>query len=259
MNIITVKFLADEKIADYQIDDVKDISLYDLVIVDSGQIEDLARIINVYEAEKCKNIKGEGKITRKVTKDDKKKIIDNKKEALLYIEKCEEKVKKFNLSMKIVDTDLSFDGKKLTIYFSAGNRIDFRVLVADFVRSFKKLIRLQQIGPREQAAKVDGYGKCGQRVCCARFLKNKDSITLELAKNQNLSETSSNKINGYCGKLMCCLKYEDELYTQSKKKMPNVGQEIKTPQGMGVVIRQNILAGSVSVKLKNAERIEVKI
>ncbi len=259
MNIITVKYLVDDKIVDHKDDRLEQINLSDLVIVDSGQIQELARVINIYQADKFKNVEGEGRILRVVNVDDQKTIVKNKKDALKYIPKCEEKINATNLSMKVVDVDLSFDGKKLTIYFSAGGRIDFRILVADFVRSFKKLIRLQQIGPREQAAKVDGYGKCGQRICCARFAKSKDTVTLELAKNQNLSESSTNKINGYCGKLMCCLKYEDELYSEIKKKLPKIGEEYKTPKGIGVVVRQNILSNSILVELKNAEKIEVKL
>ena len=137
--------------------------------------------------------------------------------------------------------------------------MEVRELVADFVRSYKKLIRLQQIGPRLQAAKVDGFGKCGQRICCSRFLKNSGQVTLECAKNQNLSEVNSNKINGMCGKLMCCLKYEDEAYSELKKKLPHVGSAIDTKKGKGIVIRQNILNQSVIVKLKNEDKLEIKL
>jgi cell fate regulator YaaT (PSP1 superfamily) len=158
--------------------------------------------------------------------------------------------------MQLLDADLSFDEKKLTFYFTAPSRVDFRVLVSELAHTFKKIIRLQQIGSRDEARYLGGVGRCGETICCKKFLKgNLESVTLDMASDQNLAQMGSNRITGVCGKLMCCLKYELEYYQKVKKTMPALGTEINTEKGKGTVIGQNIVKKKVTVKLNEGGNI----
>ena len=259
MKIITIKFPTDSKISDFKDRDGEAYELNDQVIIDNSQVREVAQIINIYESEKIKNQEGEGEIVKKIDKEDEKKLIEIKKRAVEYVAKCTEIIAIYDLPMDIIDADLSFDEKKLTLYFASDTRVDFRKLVSHCVRNFKKLIRLQQIGPREQAQKIGGHGKCGEEVCCKRFLHQLENVSIDLAKNQCLAEVSSNKINGNCGKLLCCLKYENDLYTEAKKDMPKVGSEIKTKSGKGKIIKLNVLKNSLLVELDNENRDKVEV
>lgn len=261
MNVVSVKFISDNKILDF--DDTKDqYNVSDFVIVNTSQVAEIVKIVDKYKLGRSKNYKNpkdKGKILRKVSKRDREKINKNKSKALKFISKCKEKIKRHNLSMEVVDADLSFDEKKLTVYFSSEKRVDFRTLVADFVRSFKKLVRLQQIDSREQVRRMGGIGKCGEEICCARFLGCSELVTLDYVRRQNLGEVKGSKISGACGKLMCCLRYEDELYTEAKKDMPKIGDKLKTEQGIGKVIKQNVLSKTVTVELDNDNKLEVRV
>src|SRR4030065_1929955 len=136
------------------------------------------------------------------------------------------KIKKHGLSMKLVGISISLDDRNLTFYFTAEGRVDFRELLRDLVSTFKKMIRLQQIGPKDAAKLIGGFGPCGRPVCCQTFLSDMKSITMDLARDQNLEGVTSSKISGICGKLMCCLDYEAEMYSEARKGLPEVGKEI---------------------------------
>lgn len=188
---------------------------------------------------------------RKLSEVDREKINKLSTEAKTYLMECQQKIEKYNLPMRLLDSDLSYDGKKLTFYFTAPNRVDFRVLVSELAHSFKKVIRLQQIGTRDEARYLGGVGRCGKTVCCKQYLKgNLESVTLEMASDQNLAQMGSNRITGVCGKLMCCLKYELDFYQETKKTMPKIGEEFKTERGVGKIIGQNVVKKTISVKLK---------
>ena len=184
-----------------------------------------------------------------------KKSLHNK--AKKYLPEVKAKVFRHGLNMGILDAELSFDEKKLTIYFSAEGRIDFRALVSDMVGSFHKIIRLQQVGARDEAKLFGGFGKCGRELCCAKFLNNLESITLEMAEIQEVASTKPSKITGCCGKLMCCLSYEADLYHKIKKEMPKIGSVLKTSQGEGKVISHNVFENKVVLETKEGKRIEV--
>lgn len=143
-----------------------------------------------------------------------------KNKALSYLEEACAKVKRHNLEMRILDADLSYDEKKLTFYFCAEGRIDFRSLVADMVGSFRKIIRLQQVGPREETRLMGGYGRCGQELCCHRFLESTDKISADMATIQEIGGAKLSKMTGCCGRLMCCLSYEVE-------DIKNIDQAVK--------------------------------
>lgn len=218
---IIVKFVSNDKNFLYEVGEAS-FKTGDQILIDTASVTELAIVVKlVKDEERVSDLveTGEGRVSRKVNEKDANKLNNLKKIAHDYLKICESKLKNHKLDnlMKIVDADLSFDGKKLTIYFSAEGRIDFRDLVSDLAKTFKKIIRLQQIGARDQAKLFGGYGRCGQQLCCKRFLKNMESITLDMAKEQNIL-SSANKISGVCGKLMCCLSYEKNLYKELKKQ-----------------------------------------
>lgn len=234
------------------------------VLVDNGQIIDIAEIVDIkkdWKKTKNENIKSQDKeikFVRIATADDLQKIDLLKKRALSYIDLCKQKTKKYSLNdMKIIGADLSFDEKKLTFYFSAEGRVDFRELVADLAKTYKKIIRLQQIGSRDEAKRLGGIGKCGRELCCSSFLDEIDSVTLDMAKEQEIG-LSSNKLAGVCGKLMCCLSYELENYKLLAKKLPVIGELVKLKKEKGKVVLRNILKQTYTVETPDGKRIEVK-
>jgi len=201
----------------------------------------------------------EVEIIRRLTEKDKEQYENLKKVAEEMIPNCQKKIEHHQLSMELLDAELSFDEKKLTFYFTAEGRVDFRSLVSDLASTFKKLIRLQQVGARDEARFLGGYGRCGQRLCCQRFLKGDlDSITLDMAQIQGLSAMGSNRITGSCGKLMCCLAYEIEEYKKAARNLPKIGDKLKTEKGEGVVISQNVLQKKVIVELEDKTKMEVE-
>ncbi len=233
----------------------------DLVIVETEHGMEAAYVMpegSSGEREDKNSKGGDVEFIRKATEKDIDKLNELSQEAKTKLVECQKKIEKFKLPMQLVDADLSFDEKKLTFYFAAPERVDFRVLVSDLVHTFKKVIRLQQIGARDEARYLGGIGRCGQGLCCKKFLKgNLESVTLDMAYDQNLAQMGSNRVTGVCGKLMCCLKYELEEYREVKKKMPKFGEKIKTKEGEGVVISQNILKKTYSVRLENKTIVEV--
>lgn len=157
------------------------------------------------------------RVIRRLSNDDESKLLELKQVARGYLGLCQQKIEKYKLVMTLIDADLSFDGKKLTFYFTATARVDFRELVADLIRSFQKIIRLQQIGPRDEARLLGGHGVCGRAICCGCFMTDFEPVTLDAIKNQNLHGVSSNKMTGACGKLMCCLNFEEGMYQEVSK------------------------------------------
>lgn len=202
---------------------------------------------------------GTGQILRKTTDEDRKVLRQLKKTATSFLDEARKKVQRHGLKMSILDAELSYDQKKLTFYFSSPSRIDFRSLVSDMVRSFNKLIRLQQVGARDEARYFGGIGKCGRELCCSKFLNNLESITIEMAQSQELATAGSAKLSGTCGKLMCCLSYEAQNYEDLKKKMPKIGSVYKSPQASGKVIGHNVLEGKIIVQTGPGKRTEVII
>jgi cell fate regulator YaaT (PSP1 superfamily) len=193
-------------------------------------------------------------ILRKVSADDLKQIDANKQEAKEAIKTCSRKVREYKLPMKLVDAEYSFDRKKIIFYFTAEGRIDFRELVKDLAKVFKIRIEMRQIGVRDEARLFGGIGPCGQGLCCVRFLKNFEAVSMKMAKTQRLPLTSG-KISGICGRLMCCLFYEYKTYRDLSKGLPKDGQAIDTPQGKGKVVSVNVLKRTAYVELEDG-RIE---
>lgn len=187
-------------------------------------------------------------IIRKANEKDKKKHAENlaKKEEAMRL--CQEKVDAHKLEMKLIDVEYTFDNSKVVFYFTADGRVDFRELVKDLAAVFRMRIELRQIGVRDEAKMLGGVGNCGRGLCCNTWLSDFEPVSIKMAKVQNLSLNPS-KISGICGRLMCCLKFENEVYTHMKKGMPTVGERIKTPDGMAVVTDVNILENIIKTRL----------
>ena len=165
---------------------------------------------------------------------------------------CLKKIQEHGLTMKLIDVEYTFDNNKVIFYFKADGRVDFRELVKDLATIFKTRIELRQIGVRDEAKMLGGLGPCGRPMCCSSFLGDFASVSIKMAKEQNLS-LNPTKISGICGRLMCCLNYEQSTYEDIRKRMPKVGSIVKTSEGTGEVFSNNIVKESVKVKLKKGE------
>ncbi|HHY81766.1 MAG TPA: stage 0 sporulation family protein [Clostridiales bacterium] len=187
-------------------------------------------------------------VIRKATAEDEKQVIKNRQKEEEAFKTGEEKIAAHNLPMNLVDVELTFDNSKLIFYFTAEGRIDFRELVRDLAAVFKTRIELRQIGVRDEAKMLGGLGPCGLTLCCSTFMGDFHPVSIKMAKEQNLSLNPS-KISGLCGRLMCCLKYEQDYYEYVRKNMPKVGQEVSTPEGPAIVLETNLLTQKVKVKI----------
>jgi len=202
-------------------------------------------------------------VVRVATKADVEKHEANIEKAKEAISLCEEKVKKHKLDMKLIDAEYTFDNSKIIFYFSAEGRIDFRELVKDLATIFRTRIELRQIGVRDEAKLLGGLGHCGREFCCHKFLCDFQPVSIKMAKDQGLS-LNPTKISGACGRLMCCLSYEQQAYEEKIKRVPKVGAIVSTSLGEGTVMNVNILKEKVQVKLTgqndtvNLEEFEAK-
>lgn len=187
-------------------------------------------------------------VIRAASAEDKKIAKSNKEKETKAFDICQEKIAKHGLQMKLVDVEYTFDGGKILFYFTADNRIDFRELVKDLASVFKTRIELRQIGVRDQSKILGGLGVCGRPFCCKTFLGDFQPVSVKMAKEQGLS-LSPSKISGTCGRLMCCLKYEQEAYEHLLKVTPKNGAIVDTTEGRGTVIDVNLLTGMLKVTL----------
>ena len=225
----------------------------DKVIVETAMGQEMGEVVINNKNLTNNKIKASLKpIIRVATEKDLKHFTENKEKEKEAFKICEEKIKKHKLGMHLVDASYTFDNAKLLFYFTADNRIDFRELVKDLASIFKTRIELRQIGVRDQVRRIGGNGVCGRELCCCTFLNNFDTVSIKMAKEQNIALNPA-KISGNCGRLMCCLRYEQEAYEEKLKKFPKVGAIVKTADGEGTVDSIEILKGIVRVKIKDGE------
>ncbi|WP_050699355.1 PSP1 domain-containing protein [Anaeromassilibacillus senegalensis] len=191
------------------------------------------------------------KLIRVATKDDLKRVAENSIKEKTAFGICLKKIAAHKLDMKLVDVEYTFDNSKILFYFTADGRVDFRELVKDLASVFRTRIELRQIGVRDEAKMLGGLGICGRPFCCATFLSGFQPVSIKMAKEQGLS-LNPVKISGTCGRLMCCLKYEQEAYSDLLRRTPSVNSVVITPSGKGVVVDQNILTGKLLVRLDSA-------
>lgn len=230
----------------------------DYVIVDTARGQDLGEVVtgarNIDGAEWRSPLK---KVIRIATEQDIQHGIDNRAKEKEAFAICQRKISEHKLEMKLVSVEYAFDNSKILFFFTANGRVDFRSLVKDLASIFKMRIELRQIGVRDEAKMLGGLGPCGRQICCGSFLDQFQPVSIKMAKEQNLS-LNPTKISGVCGRLMCCLKYEQDHYEQTRKKMPKVGREVTTPDGTGPVTDLNIVKETVFVRLVNGDSSEIK-
>lgn len=191
------------------------------------------------------------KLIRLATKEDLARIAENAAKEKTAYQICARKIEAHKLDMKLVSVEYTFDNSKILFYFTADGRIDFRELVKDLASVFRTRIELRQIGVRDEAKMLGGIGICGRPFCCASFLSGFQPVSIKMAKEQGLS-LNPVKISGACGRLMCCLKYEQEAYTDLLRSTPPIGSLVSTPEGRGVVTEVNLLTGMLHVRLDGA-------
>lgn len=247
--VVGVRFKKAGKI--YYFDpDVIDVKFNDFVVVETARGIEFGHVVvgpkEITEDEIVSPLK---KVLRIALDEDFDIHRENTRKAKEAIGICQEKVAEHGLKMKLVDVEYTFDNNKVIFYFTADGRVDFRELVKDLAAIFKTRIELRQIGVRDEAKMVGGIGPCGKMVCCAQFLGEFEPVSIKMAKEQSLS-LNPTKISGLCGRLMCCLKYEQETYEELLKKMPQIGSIVITPMGKGTIIDSYTLLERVKVKVK---------
>ena len=223
------------------------------VIVETSQGEEIAEVVvpnRLVEEEKITTpLK---KVLRLASQRDLKHAEEYRKKEKEAFEEYKKKIKEHGLEMTLTDVEYKFDNSKILFYFTADGRIDFRELVKDLAAIYKTRIELRQIGVRDEVKRIGGNGVCGRELCCCSFLRDFETVSIKMAKEQNISLNPS-KISGNCGRLMCCLKYEQDVYEDKLKRLPNVGAIVKTPDGEGEIDTIEILKEVVRVKFKNGD------
>lgn len=246
MNIYGVKFNDNGKVYYFNASNLK-IHLNVNVIVETEKGLQYGKVVEKIEKLEDELLKEDLKnIIRLTTKDDYKQYLKNLKDADQAMNTAQKLAKEFNLDMKFLSASFTFDKKQLLLNFSADERIDFRDLTKKLAAIYKTRIELRQIGARDKASSVGGIGPCGRTLCCASFLKNLESVSMNMAKNQNLALNPS-KINGSCGRLFCCLAYEDQNYQEAHKGLPNIGAFVKYDNIKGKVISVDVLNRKIKV------------
>lgn len=228
----------------------------DGVIVETARGMEFARVTlgnaEIQESDVTRPLK---KVVRVADEADLQRHEENESKKGHAMEVCREKIQKHNLDMKLIDVEFTFDNNKIIFYFTADGRVDFRDLVKDLASVFKMRIELRQVGVRDEAKMLGGIGCCGRELCCASWLADFQPVSIKMTKTQNLS-LNPTKISGVCGRLMCCLKYENSTYQELRKGMPEVNERVRIGDEVGKVIETNILRGTVKVRMFTGEKDE---
>jgi cell fate regulator YaaT (PSP1 superfamily) len=228
------------------------------VIVDTSQGEELGWIVRGPTQVVDEEIKGKLKaILRQASPVDLATLEESRSHEATTLEKCRQKAAELGLPMKVVTAEYSFDGERLVFSFLAEERVDFRELVRQLARTFRTRIEMRQIGARDEAKMTGGYAQCGRELCCASWLTEFHPVSIKMAKQQDLPLTPT-EISGACGRLLCCLAYENSQYIEIKQSMPRVGTQVNTAQGKGTIVSLNVLSETVMVELQSALMLELK-
>ena len=256
IKVLSVKFR--DKGRSYYFKPIFGVKKGDTVIVDTASGNAMGTVCeDVKEIEDDKVVTPLKKVIRIATEEDLKMAEENRNKEAKAFEVCAQKIVDRNLLMKLVDVEYSFDGSRITFFFTADGRIDFRELVKDLASYFHTRIELRQIGVRDEARMLGGLGVCGYPYCCKQFLDDFQPVSIKMAKEQGLS-LNPTKISGSCGRLMCCLNYEQDSYDHLMKITPGVGATVKTPEGIGVVTDVNLITGNLMVKSKEDDGLVYK-
>ena len=245
MKKVGIRFKKTGKLSFY-ISDNDNIKLTDSIVVDTDKGEEIGVVAKVLELEEKEELEKVKRIATEKDFENQKNMDEKAKEALKF---CKEEAKKLELDMKVLSAEYTLDGTKLTIYFVSEDRVDFRELVKIIAAKYRARIELRQIGPRDEVREYPTLGMCGKEVCCRTHLQNFDPVTIKMAKEQGL-QINMSKLSGACGKLMCCLRYEEELYKENLKKLPKVGEivRVKGEKDRAKVTAVDILNLNVKVK-----------
>lgn len=234
------------------------VKVYDTVIVETEKGLQYGQVVCFIPEDNLDTKIEYKKIIRLTNKNDYKKHQSNIKDAQKAMIKCNELILKYDLGMKVIDASYTFDREQLIFRFLADDRVDFRQLAKDLGSLFKTRIELRQVGIRDKAKEVGGIGPCGRKLCCNNFLKEFDSVSINMAKNQNLSLNPS-KINGVCGRLLCCLKYENDNYKEYKKGLPEVNSKIKNDKVEGKVLSVDVFKKNYKVLTPTGDIVLVEL
>ena len=226
------------------------------VIVETERGLQFGYVVELTKIKKSKNSDPMKNVIRISTKKDYNQHKNNIKDSKAAFEKCKELIEKDELDMKLIDASYNFERTQLYFTYISNDRVDFRELAKQLASIYKVRIELRQIGPRDKAKEVGGLGPCGRPLCCSKFLYSFNNITINMAKNQNIS-LNPTKINGACNRLLCCLDYEDEAYSEEKKKYPSIGQIIDHDGKKGKVTSVDIFRHSYKIETKDKEVIEI--
>nr|WP_049783382.1 stage 0 sporulation family protein [Mahella australiensis] len=233
--------------------DIWDLNIGDCVIVETAKGLEYGQVVSgpkeVSDTDIVAPLK---KVIRIATDEDRQMMKENEIKTREAFEKCCQKIAEHDIHMKLIDAEYTFDRNKLIFYFTAEERVDFRDLVKELAGIFKTRIELRQIGVRDEAKMLGGLGPCGRPVCCNGFLGEFEPVSIKMAKEQDLALNPS-KISGMCGRLMCCLKYEESFYEQQLRKLPKCNASVITPKGTGIVTEVNVILDKVKVKLERPD------
>ena len=255
--VIGVRFQQDGKIFYFNAMNLSP-KVGDYIIVNSSRGLDLGEVIlGIQEMDEEQFKSPLPQALRIATLQDIQRATDNRTKEREAYRICQQKIAEHKLEMKLVSVESSFDNSKMLFYFTANGRVDFRALVKDLASVFRTRIELRQIGVRDEARMLGGLGPCGRPICCGAFLNDFQPVSIKMAKEQNLS-LNPTKISGVCGRLMCCLKYEQDQYEQIRKRMPKIGRDVITPDGVGTVSDLNVVKETVSVRIPNGDNFEVR-
>jgi cell fate regulator YaaT (PSP1 superfamily) len=227
------------------------------VIIEHDRGLDYGQVVSATQGTQDKGAKElPKKIIRLASESDLRQIAENRSKAKAAFVTCLKKIEEHKLEMKLVCTEYSFDRSKIIFYFTSEGRVDFRNLVKELAKVFKARIELRQIGVRDEARLFGGFGSCGRELCCAKFLKDFEPVTIKMAKEEGLP-LNPPKISGLCGRLMCCLSFEYETYRLLSRGLPREGEHLHIQQGKGRVLNVNVFKRSATVELEDGSQVEV--
>jgi cell fate regulator YaaT (PSP1 superfamily) len=255
--VIGVRFHPATKVYFFDAMGFEELPVGEQVVVETARGQEIGRaVIGPHEVTDADIVSRLRPILRRATAADLSQLAHYRNKEQEALETCRAKVNEHKLPMKLVRAEYSYNGRNLVFFFTAEKRVDFRDLVQDLARTFKARIELRQIGVRDEAKLLGGIGKCGLRLCCTEWLADFQPVSIKMAKQQDLP-LSPMEISGVCGRLLCCLAYEEEHYAETKKRLPRRGDFIDTPRGKGRVVSVNAVKESVQVELENEVRLEV--
>ena len=257
-DVVGVRFKRTGKVYYFDPSDIE-LKVGDRVVVETTRGPELGQVViapsQVLASEVTKPLKP---VVRKADIEDIEQADKIKQKEDEALAECTELVAKLKLPMKVISAEYNLDGSRLTIFFSAEGRVDFRELVRELSHRLKVRVEMRQVGPRDEAKLLGGFGRCGRPLCCASFLSEFSPVSIRMAKEQELP-LNPMKISGICGRLLCCLGYEFEQYRIMREKMPKEGQRIKTAMGVANVVGGNPLEGTVLVEMEGGARVELSL